>query len=452
MAWWDNPDQPPVWLIDPLLQPGAPPPVGDPGLGGGGGGTVTPEPPTEAPPPPSVPFFPPSPGQGSVEISAPSAFGGPIYFPGSGNLSERELARRLGEQPSNDVLAILGIKGIFRGTYRRPSTITVIRRAARVVISRAIDALRVVNVPEKAGLPIRVLEAAPRSIFPYIARLGGIVGGVLYPSSLSPNDVLYPPEVFHRPPDPRDLLPRERLRREDRDRVTDPFRQPGGQSTTPTPAPQVPRPPAATLPDPNFRGFIRKLAQGELADLTEELACEQIPVLCGPMRAQRERYKREADRLRQGAAMGPPMPTSSPSSPASSPTQINLPGSQTGSQTGAPPAPRITVRWGQIAGAIGAGLVIEALRPTTPIISSPITTESQTVTPQLPTPTVSPAPITATSAVFYGGSFSGSEYCTPAPRGPRRKCLERGPVKWSGGRRKGKSAGTKCIRFANRRT
>jgi len=37
--------------------------------------------------------------------------------------------------------------------------------------------------------------------------------------------------------------------------------------------------------------------------------------------------------------------------------------------------------------------------------------------------------------------------CKPKKRGPRRECLERAPIKWAGGRRKGKAAGTKCVRW-----
>jgi hypothetical protein len=39
--------------------------------------------------------------------------------------------------------------------------------------------------------------------------------------------------------------------------------------------------------------------------------------------------------------------------------------------------------------------------------------------------------------------------CKPSKRGPRRKCLERGSVAWKSGRFKGRSAGMKCIRWAN---
>lgn len=50
------------------------------------------------------------------------------------------------------------------------------------------------------------------------------------------------------------------------------------------------------------------------------------------------------------------------------------------------------------------------------------------------------------------GTSTSSQYCEPKPRGPRRKCLQRAPVRFSGGPRKGKAAGTKCIRYAAARS
>lgn len=51
-----------------------------------------------------------------------------------------------------------------------------------------------------------------------------------------------------------------------------------------------------------------------------------------------------------------------------------------------------------------------------------------------------------------GAWGTSSQYCEPRPRGPRRKCLQRAPVRFSGGPRKGKAAGTKCIRYAAARS
>lgn len=63
-------------------------------------------------------------------------------------------------------------------------------------------------------------------------------------------------------------------------------------------------------------------------------------------------------------------------------------------------------------------------------------------------------PQTGVAALLVGGvqGASSGGYCTPAPRGPKRKCLERAPVAWRAGRNKGKAAGSKCVRFAQRAT
>ena len=76
----------------------------------------------------------------------------------------------------------------------------------------------------------------------------------------------------------------------------------------------------------------------------------------------------------------------------------------------------------------------------------PSTPGAQPVTP----PATSTGPQIGSFAL---GGFSGSgAYCEPAPRGPRRKCLERAPVSWRAGRNKGKNAGTKCLRYAARKS
>jgi hypothetical protein len=51
----------------------------------------------------------------------------------------------------------------------------------------------------------------------------------------------------------------------------------------------------------------------------------------------------------------------------------------------------------------------------------------------------------------WGTSTSTGE-CTPPKRGPRRKCLQRAPVKFSAGPKKGKAAGSKCLRFSARKS
>lgn len=66
----------------------------------------------------------------------------------------------------------------------------------------------------------------------------------------------------------------------------------------------------------------------------------------------------------------------------------------------------------------------------------------------------SPQPIVLTAS-GSGGSFgttTSTDDCNcHKPRGPRRKCLERAPVTWAGGRNKGKRAGTKCVRWESKK-
>lgn len=73
--------------------------------------------------------------------------------------------------------------------------------------------------------------------------------------------------------------------------------------------------------------------------------------------------------------------------------------------------------------------------------AAPITTPSQNVTPQTGVPALM-------VGNFQGVGSSGD--CGCGPRGPRRKCLERAPVTWRSGRNKGKAAGSKCVRYAQR--
>lgn len=71
-----------------------------------------------------------------------------------------------------------------------------------------------------------------------------------------------------------------------------------------------------------------------------------------------------------------------------------------------------------------------------------------------PTPATSLYPYSVPSALtrFDAGSVSSTRTagcsCSTKKRGPKRKCLERGSVAWRTGRFKGRTAGTKCIRYA----
>jgi hypothetical protein len=70
------------------------------------------------------------------------------------------------------------------------------------------------------------------------------------------------------------------------------------------------------------------------------------------------------------------------------------------------------------------------------------------------TPVVAPLTALNTTGVsFLGGTgggtiTTGKSGCSCKKPGPKRRCLERGPVAWRSGRFKGRNAGTKCIRFA----
>lgn len=68
-----------------------------------------------------------------------------------------------------------------------------------------------------------------------------------------------------------------------------------------------------------------------------------------------------------------------------------------------------------------------------------------------PLPVVSPLTSFESMGVPYGQSqnVTPNKGCSCRKPGPRRKCLERAAVVYKGGRRKGKAAGTKCIRYAN---
>lgn len=76
----------------------------------------------------------------------------------------------------------------------------------------------------------------------------------------------------------------------------------------------------------------------------------------------------------------------------------------------------------------------------------------------LPPPVITnnPQPVATQTALlvggYQGGFSSAGAYCEPRPRGPRRKCLERAPVAWRAGRNKGKAAGSKCLRYAQRKS
>jgi len=278
--------------------------------------------------------------------------------------------------------------------------------------------------------PAPIIISRSRALTPYIPQAGRFaigrvlgIGSILFPSRLDP-DVA--PATRNIPREQLDAwLPPIEVRAQ---RIgTDP-RTIGGRDLSRVPIGELMKPfpvfgPAPPAPQPTPFGrrvfeaagdFGREWLEGELERL--------FPVERPPTIAQ--------------------APRSAPTPTPSTPRQVNIPG------PAAPPAPqpgtaRRPIRFGLGAGAILAGLAIEARAPRgQPSFTSP------------PLPFApEPAPLTAfsTGGAFYGGAGGGFvDECNCRPRGPRRKCLERAPVRYSGGRRKGQSAGTKCIRFASR--
>lgn len=150
-------------------------------------------------------------------------------------------------------------------------------------------------------------------------------------------------------------------------------------------------------------------------------------------------------RLQGPSGVPPPSTTSSsPPLPAGSSSQT-VPGRTRGIAG---------VRWGTIA--IGAGAIVaaNALLPRVFASRSSGITNSGAPLPIIAGPAnpVSTSPTVGSFAVSGFGGAGSAAYCARTPRGPRRKCLERAPVAWRSGQRKGKAAGTKCIRYATRRS
>jgi hypothetical protein len=149
------------------------------------------------------------------------------------------------------------------------------------------------------------------------------------------------------------------------------------------------------------------------------------------------------------AAIGPPVTsTSSSTSSSSSPSS----GPRAGKGGTLPPG---HIRWGVIG--VGLGAIVGANFILPRVFGS--SSSSGFVAPGVPTPATAPQPTVTVQPsgnvapqYFGGDSFGGGNYCEPRPRGPRRKCLERAPVAWRAGRNKGKAAGSKCVRYAQRKT
>jgi hypothetical protein len=208
--------------------------------------------------------------------------------------------------------------------------------------------------------------------------------------------------------------------------------------------------------DTGFRGFLRRELGGAGADFGRDWLANQLGVPRGtlpyPAREQ-----------------GPPEPRvnigdihSSPTAQIPDPGTVATPGVQQVNVPSTAPGKRGTFGKGTRArqriftfGGLGtAVLLIEAgrrgrspvpsARPGAPVLPSPL--EPPIAIPT-PTPLTPQQPSVQSYSPGYYGAAGADGYCIPRKRGPRRKCLERAPVKYSGGRRKGKAAGTKCLRW-----
>jgi len=431
-VFYDYPIVPP-YEPAPILPPGGVPADYQPAVPGPGFYTPAPAPgsPTGYPapsPPPSV-IGPAPPGSVEIPDYPESQFGGypyaggpfGYYGPGS-SLSRRELDRLLGER-SQTLFGLAGIN-IFRGTYRRPSLQTILRRGARVVARRLVERFFGGDVAPKGGLPV-LAQSRP----PFAWRIGGAIGAVI---GLAVPSTLGRGEVFDTSTEGgRYLLEQARAARRLETAPGREYRrdQPGffpqGGRIDVTP----PAPPPAAPPDLNFRRWLR----GQLQDEAENRALRGFYWPLGP-----------------NSARGPIMPIPAPELPAPAPVQeIDLgPVTGAGGRRSAAQRQRTQARIRLGLGSLAAGAVVGALRGGSSGSGSlPIVAPSPVQSPVSPIP----APLTSFNTVslqsgFIGGG--GADRCQCGPRGPRRKCLERAPVRWAGGRRKGKAAGSKCLRFA----
>ena len=137
-------------------------------------------------------------------------------------------------------------------------------------------------------------------------------------------------------------------------------------------------------------------------------------------------------------------PTSAPASSSTSPATSSSPAGHNVT------LPRPAIQWGKIGLGLGAIFAVNVIANRAGRSGGG---SSFVIPPPAITNTVAPAATQAPLIVGgYAGGFSSGAYCEPRPRGPRRKCLERAPVAWRAGRNKGKAAGSKCLRYAQRKS
>lgn len=358
-------------------------------------------------------------GGGAAPPATSTAEPPPLYTPGPGPLSPGQLATTLGEpSPSAWTAIAAGIGSFFRPGARRPSQYERALRKGATALERALvnTARRIVRGPP----PIVISKS--RAVVPYVAGplrfVFGPIGALL--TALNPTD-LGSGELTQAQRTGKALdvwFPEMRV---DRRRL--------GMSSIGLPQVGL----SAALQ-------MRSVTVPDLSYIPQD---RSIPELV------REMARQAVEQLLPAGVvdLGPPSPQPRPvpqitiGGPGSTPAPTPQP------PTVAGPRPR----WGIGIGAIVAGLTVEALtRPT----SSPTPVSSPVPLVPIATPALTPANVVSlgfASGGGFGGGY-GTETCSCGPRGPRRKCLERAPVRFSAGRRKGKAAGTKCIRYATRRS
>ena len=425
------------------------PPLGDYGGGGAGGGAynvyenpaytaavlgaagtytgpdvtapaqAAPPPPTTPAPAAEVPFVPVGIGQGPVPPDVSAALGEPaVPWAGLGGITVN----------------------LFKLAARRrvPRASTVITRELVRMASRVPGALyRLLTTsplsPSRALVP---LAEAASPVVGIGVRAFGLIGGVLYPtalgvSTLGPKDIRalsgYIELKQHVPGAPRTLFEELGL----------PRNVPGIRPLiTPSSAPPPDLTPPTNLVPPGVGRYSPWRSEFE--------------------RRLRERVQRSKRALEQRLTV-PQNPEAGPPSPRpfvppeSNPIDLSRAVGQLGQKP--PPAPKrppaFQIHPGLVLGSLAGGWAIQQL------LYGGGSTVAAPPAIVAPSPVQSPVPVanlglTAFNAGFVGSA--GTTGCTCKPRGPRRKCLQRAPVRWSGGPRKGRAAGTRCIRYATRKS
>lgn len=399
------------------------------------GGTYTPPPPTIAPEPstPSTPS-PSTPPPADAPVVGSDPFYGVLGGPLAWLYRSRKVGRRI---PSPlETMVRTGVSELFKNArdYLRPGR--VIDFAPPAPPGKPPDLYR----PD-------IFRPPPAPLLPFVLSRLTALGALLYPSplgvgTLTPGEranervrATYDAGNFRMLGLPEGPAPKF---------YTDPRRVPDMLLES------IPRP---AVIDYSLQGWLKRYRDGTLEPFTYDKLLEQIPGLPRPSPSAREQR-----------AMGPPEPqvniadirTPAQQQPQVSPiTPAQTTQQSTQSSSGFGRKMSRGAQRAVIFGGLGAAVLLGGLvasrrgRATNPLVAG---SPGPIVSPPSVAPIV-PAPLTpqqpTVQSYYFGGASGGSSdgYCVPKPRGPRRKCLERAPVKYSGGRRKGKSAGTKCLRW-----